>query len=48
MNDFYPFIYEPEKKEDFELIPLYIELVPPPCEKTKDDDEHKVIIIEIL
>lgn len=48
MHDFFPFIYDPKKKEDFELIPLYIELVPPAQQKEIKDDESEIIIIEIL
>ncbi len=50
MNDFFPFIFEIErKKSENELQPLYIELIPPPQEKEeeKKDDSPSVIIIEL-
>jgi hypothetical protein len=51
MDTSYTFIYEPEKKNTFELIPLYLELDPPSqqeVEKKEKDDGPRVIIIEIL
>ena len=52
MNDFFPFIHRDErkkKKEGFEPIPLYIELVPPQEKPVEEkEDEERVIIIEIL
>jgi hypothetical protein len=53
MDAFYPFIHEKKdkKKEQFEPVPLYIELVPPGPEK-KDDSSGKeepgVIVIELF
>ncbi len=50
MDDFFPFIFEIEKKKkENELQPLYIELIPPPQEKKeeKEDDSPGVIIIEL-
>jgi hypothetical protein len=49
MNDFYPFIHKKErKKEEFEPLPLYIELVPPQEKPVEEQEEKRVIIIEIL
>ena len=55
MTDFFPFIYQPTKKKEFEPEPLYIELYPPPIEKIeeketetdKEDDNGGVIIIQL-
>lgn len=47
MDLFYPFIYEPKKKEVFEPLPLYIELVQLPEEETELQEEETVIIIDI-
>jgi hypothetical protein len=52
MDAFYPFIHEKDKKkEKYEPIPLYIELVPPGPEKKEDSSEKEepgVIVIELL
>jgi len=54
MEPFLPFIHERKdrKKNNFEQIPLYIEVDPTPLiKKAKDDyldEEDRVIIIEIL
>lgn len=50
MRGFFPFIYEPEKKKEFEPEHLYIELEPPPLEKkeeVKEEDNPTVIIIQL-
>jgi hypothetical protein len=51
MNSFFPFIHkiEKKKKEEEELLPLYIELEPPLEREQKSDDEEtpRVIIIEL-
>lgn len=51
MDDFFPFVYEPEKKKEFEPEPLYIELYPPPPpkheEEEKEDSNSIVIIIQL-
>ena len=49
MDDFFPFIYQIEKKKENEPQPLYIELIPPPqqSEDEIEDDEPRVIIIEL-
>jgi len=49
MDDFFPFIYEIEKKKE-EPLPLYIELIPPtlqPEPDEYDDETPRVIIIEL-
>lgn len=51
MDDFFPFIYQPRKKEQ-ELEPLYIEIGPPPQverkpEKKEPSEERGVIIIQL-
>lgn len=50
MDGFFPFIYEPEKKKEFEPEYLYIELIPPPPQKTEEEkeiDTHPIIIIQL-
>lgn len=55
MTDFFPFLYEPVKKKEFEPEPLYIELYPPPIEKIeeketetdKENDNPGVVIIQL-
>ena len=49
MDDFFPFIYEIEKKKENEFQPLYIELIPPPPQQIdeQNDDSFQVIIIEL-
>lgn len=49
MELFIPFIHE--KKEKFEPLPLYIELIPLPINNESDKDDEKesnIIIIELL
>lgn len=50
MKPFYPFIYE-KRKEDFEPLPLYIELIPPPDKSHQvnedNDEDNSSHIIEI-
>lgn len=49
MDVFYPFIYETEEKDNSELIPLYVELGPPPLQEAEEENnEERIIIIEIL
>ena len=51
MDGFFPFIYQPEKKKEFEPEPLYIELYPPPPQRKEDkeqeDSNPTVIIIQL-
>jgi hypothetical protein len=50
MVSFFPFIYENEKKKEWEPEYLYVELIPPPQEEKqeeKQEDDSKVIIIQL-
>jgi hypothetical protein len=48
MDLFFPFIYEPEQKKEFEPEYLYIEAIPlPPLEEKQEEEDPKVIIIEL-
>lgn len=50
MIPFYPFIYEQEnKKDEFELISLYIEIeLPPPPLQDEEQEPSYIEIIDIL
>ncbi len=51
MNTFFPFLYEPKKKKEPELIPLQIELDTPeyiPSKKEEKNDERGVFTIELF
>lgn len=49
MFPFYPFIYEEDKKEEFQQIQIYIEEYFPLEEIKKENvDEETVIIIDLL
>jgi hypothetical protein len=49
MEIFYPFIHElVRKKKEVEPIPLYIEVGPPPQIEKKENEEEKILIIEIM
>jgi hypothetical protein len=46
MDDFFPFIHERKKKKEWEPEPLYVELIPPPPEKTQEvEPESPTVII---
>ena len=46
-----PIIHTPKKKDNFEQLPLYLEIEPPPLYQPKEEkieEENKVIIIELF
>lgn len=45
MEPFFPFIYQPEPKEEFEPLPLYIEEYYPTEPPKEEKEENNVIII---
>ncbi|CAB4197042.1 hypothetical protein UFOVP1290_562 [uncultured Caudovirales phage] len=50
METFYPFLYEKKEKKEDNLLPLYIEMVPPDLTRNPEEPykEEKVIIIELF
>ena len=49
MDDlFFPFIYQQPKSEIFEQISLYIEDMTNKTYKKKEDDDERVVILDIL
>ncbi len=52
MNDYIPFIHDPEIKKEWEPEQLYVELYPPPPPPKREDEEKEdtnpgVIIIQL-
>ena len=51
METFYPFLYEKKEKKENNLLPLYIEMVPPDLIKNPEEpykEDKKQIIIELF
>jgi hypothetical protein len=45
-----PIIHAPKKKDNFEQLPLYLEIEPSPIYQPKEEkiEEEKVIIVELF